>query len=177
MNNSQKLIIIYIGTGKGKTTAAFGLAARCLGHGGKVCICQFIKSNLKTGEMLFFNKMDNTEIYALGAGFVYDVSTEAELREHRTMAQDGLDLMRGKIMSGLYDIVIADEILDALEMGFVKTEDIIDILDNVPQSTSIVLTGRKAPLELIDKADTVTEMVEVKHHFQKGIKAVKGIEF
>jgi len=177
VNSTQKLIILYIGNGKGKTTAALGLASRCLGQGGKVCICQFIKSNLETGEYKFFNNLEQSEICALGLGFVHDASSEDELREHEKMARIGLQLMAEKLFTGLYDLIIADEILDVIGLGFISVAEVEQILRSSMRRSHIVLTGRKAPQSLIDMADTVTEMVEIKHHYRNGVKALKGIEY
>lgn len=173
MANRENLLIIYEGTGKGKTTAALGLALRTLGHGEKVCICQFIKQNADTGEYKFFNNLcKNAEIHLLGNGFVLDgKNTET----HRKSARDALSVLKQKLLSDEYSLLIADEILDAVELGFIKSSEIIELVDNT--TTDMLLTGRKTPKDLLDRADTVTEMKEIKHHYQKGIKAIRGIEY
>jgi len=173
MTNRKKLLIIYAGTGKGKTTAALGLALRCAGHGKKVCVCQFIKQTADTGEYKFIDDTcKNVEIHLLGNGFVLDgKNTET----HRKSARDGLSVLKQKLLSGKYSLLIADEILDAVELGFIKSSEIIELTDST--TTDILLTGRKIPKDLLDRADTVTEMKEIKHHYQKGIKAIRGIEY
>ncbi len=172
MANRKNLLIIYEGTGKGKTTAALGLALRMLGHGEKVCICQFIKQDTNTGEYKFFNNCENAEIHLLGNGFVLDgKNTDA----HRKSAQDALSVLKQKLISDKFSLLIADEILDAIDLGFIKSSEIIKLIDDT--TTDILLTGRKTPKDLLDRADTVTEMKEMKHHYQKGIKAIRGIEY
>ena len=172
MTAKKNLLIIYMGNGKGKTTAALGLASRMLGHDKNVCICQFIKQDSSTGEYKFFDNIENAEIYLLGNGFVFD---DKNKESHRKSARDALAILRQKILSSKYSLIIADEMLDAIELGFIEPSEVIELVDY--GSSTLLLTGRKAPKELIEQADTITEMKEVKHHYQKGLKAVKGIEF
>ena len=173
----KKLCIIYIGTGKGKTTAALGLAVRSLGQGGKVSICQFIKSNKDTGEVAFFSNLSNVDIHVLGKGFVTDSLSQKEREKHCQAARDGVKLLEEKLVSGEYDLVIADELLDAVDLGFVSADHVVNLQTNFTRRTHLVLTGRNAAQSIIDAADTVTEMREVKHHYQSGIQAVRGVEY
>ncbi len=179
MNTKVKsLIILYTGTGKGKTTAALGAAVRSIGQGGRVCICQFIKSNDKTGEFLFFDKFTKqVDIYVLGKGFVRPKTDKNSLEKHCQAARKGLKFLREKLVSEKYQLVIADELLDAYNMGFIDKSELIEITDILPSGTHIIITGRSAPQELLDRAHTVTQMNEIKHHYNMGILAQKGIEF
>ncbi len=176
-NSEKKLCIIYIGTGKGKTTAALGLAARCLGQGGKVSICQFLKSKKDTGEVTFFSDLANVDIHVLGRGFVTDSLSQKEREKHCQAARDGVKLLEEKLVSGEYDLLVADELLDAVELGFVSVDRVVNLQTNFALRTHLVLTGRNAAQSIIDAADTVTEMREVKHHYQSGIQAVRGVEY
>lgn len=179
MNPSSKksLLIIYLGNGKGKTTAALGLAARMLGHGKRVCICQFLKAQKGTGEELFFSGSANTEIYLLGQGFVMPDISDSSRKKHCDAAQRGVSLLEEKLMSGNYDLIIADEILDAVDLKFIDEDVICTLASKRLPQTSLVLTGRAASQRLIDAADTVTEMQEIKHHYQQGITVLEGIEY
>lgn len=174
----ENLVIIYFGSGKGKTTAAFGLAVRCIGQGGTVCICQFIKSDKDTGEFKFFDSYgEKVKIYVFGEGFVRDTADEKNLKKHCQAAQKGLQFLKEAVESRKYQLVIADELLDAYNLGFIELNSILKLLDTLPAGTHLVITGHSAPQQLIDRAHTVTEMNEIKHHYRMGIKAKKGIEF
>ncbi|MDX9703152.1 MAG: cob(I)yrinic acid a,c-diamide adenosyltransferase [Candidatus Auribacterota bacterium] len=178
MNRSAKgICIIYIGNGKGKTTAALGLACRCIGQGGSVCICQFLKSDKTTGEAKFFSDMPSSEIHVLGRGFVTDSLSQKEREKHCQAACDAVKLLEEKLLSARYRLVIADELLDAVALGFVDVDTVVRLQSNLSPGTTLVITGRTATQSILDQADTVTEMKEVKHHYQKGIKAVRGIEY
>ena len=176
--DNKSLLIIYMGTGKGKTTAALGLASRFMGSKLKVCICQFIKSNKDTGEYKFFsNTGDLAEIYLFGKGFVFDSINEKDRKKHCEIFANGLNFIGEKIQSGKYSLIIADEILDVLGLGCFTVQDIVNLREMLPEGSHLVLTGRTAPEELIKLADTVTEMKEIKHHFRQGIQALRGIEY
>ncbi|MCD6461040.1 cob(I)yrinic acid a,c-diamide adenosyltransferase [bacterium] len=178
MNREKSLIIIYIGSGKGKTTAALGLAARFMGNNLKVCICQFIKSNTDTGEYKFFKNMGElAQIHMFGKGFVFERIIEKDRKKHCEIFNNGLKFIEKKIRSGKYNLIIADEILDVLSLGFFSVDDIIRLKQILPEGSHLVLTGRTAPEELIELADTVTQMKEIKHHYHQGVKALKGIEY
>ena len=178
MTRKNSLLIIYMGTGKGKTTAALGLASRFMGHKLKVCVCQFIKSNIDTGEYKFFdNSGDLSEIHLFGNGFIFESTSEKDRKKHCEIFNNGLNLIEERIRSGKYALIIADEILDVLSLGFISVKDIVNLRDSLPDGSHLVLTGRTAPEELLNLADTVTEMKEIKHHFTQGIQALKGIEY
>ena len=172
------LVIVYTGGGKGKTTAALGIALRAAGHHKKICMIQFIKGSWHYGEMDSSRRLEpEFEMIAAGKGFVGIIDDKSPKRVHRTVAQEAVKLSRQKILSGSYDVVILDEINYAVNLGLVDTSDVLDLLKSRPEGTDIVLTGNHARDEIIRAADLVTEMREVKHPFQHGIKARKGIDF
>jgi cob(I)alamin adenosyltransferase len=165
-------IHVYTGNGKGKTTAAFGLAVRALLSGKKVFIGQFVK-DMKYNETKLVEYFDNIEIEQLGRGcFITNTPNEEDVKA----AQNGLKECSKKLSSGKYDLIILDEIFIALYFKLLEVKDVLDALNNKAFNTEVVLTGRYASEELIDIADLVTEMVEVKHYYTEGVKARKGIE-
>lgn len=173
------LILVNTGNGKGKTTAAMGLALRAAGRNLKVLILQFIKGPWKSGEVKVLEKLRPLiEIEQLGLGFIKFRDGKMLDREKQLIsARESLEYALNKIEGGKYDLVILDEINNLMGMGLLKVEDVIGLVKNKPEALNIMLTGRNAPEELIEIADTVTEMKEVKHAFSSGIKARKGIEF
>ena len=175
---SKGLVIVYTGDGKGKTTASLGLCVRAVGYDKKVCIVQFIKGSWKYGELDGIRKLaPNVELYQKGLGFVGIIDDKLDKSEHIKAAGEALQFADEKIHSGKYDIVILDEINVAVNLELIKTDDVLKLIDNKPESLDLVLTGRGAKDEVIEKADLVTEMREIKHPFQKGIKAKRGIDF
>jgi len=170
------LIIVHTGNGKGKTTAALGLAFRAVGNGLKVCMIQFIKGTWKYGELEAAKKFDNFEIIPMGKGFV-NLGAENPDPEDIKAAEDAFNRGKEAIMSNKYDMVILDEINYAISYKLIDVEKVIDLLKNKPENVHVVLTGRNAHEKIIEIADLVTEMREIKHPYQKGIKAQKGIEF
>jgi cob(I)alamin adenosyltransferase len=180
-NNKEEtgLVLIYTGNGKGKTTAALGAALRAVGHGYKVAVIQFIKGPGFTygEEYAAQHYIPNLEIIKKGKGY-YKIRGDSVPEEvHRKAARDGLRLAEEKIVSGNYHIVILDEINIAVDKGLLSVEEVLGILDNKPTKVHIILTGRNAHPALIERADVVTEMKEIKHPFQKGIKAQSGIDY
>lgn len=178
---SQKkgLILINTGNGRGKTTAALGLALRAAGNNLKVLILQFIKCSRESGEVKIIEKLKPLiEIETLGLGFIKFKDGKPEVTEAQIKnAAESFKYARGRIESGQYDMVILDEINNLLSYGLLKVEDVVSLLKNKPAGLHLVLTGRGAPRELIHIADTVTEMKEIKHAFNNGIKAKRGIEY
>lgn len=173
MKLKRGLIQIYTGCGKGKTTAALGLALRAAGAGFKVYIFQFIKGKAYS-EIKSFKKIKNVKIEQCGRGcFIKKTPQKADIK----YAKNALAKAQKRIMSGKYDLVILDEANIAVKLGLLRSKDIMDVLIHKPRSVELVLTGRYAPRELIKCADLVTEMKEVKHPYQKGIKARLGVEF
>jgi cob(I)alamin adenosyltransferase len=167
------LVHIYTGSGKGKTTAAFGLALRAAGAGLKVCIYQFIKG-MPYSENALFKKIKNVRIEQCGRGcFIKGLPSPKDIE----YARNGLAKARKDIGSGKYDMVILDEANIALKLGLIKTEDMIEIIKRKPRGVELVLTGRYCPRTLLKYADLVTEMKKIKHPFDKGVLARKGIEY
>ena len=171
--SDQGQIHLYTGNGKGKTTAAFGLALRALMSGKKVAIFQFVK-DMKYSETKISQYLENIDIFQLGTGCIFDREINNKDIE---AAVDGLNIVQKAIASDKYNLIILDEICIALHLKLLKVKNIIDILQNKPKSLEIVLTGRYAPQELLEISDLVTEMKEIKHYYHKGVKSRKGIEF
>ncbi len=171
------LVHIYIGDGKGKTTAALGVGLRVLGWGGRVCMVQFIKGYSDIGEAHFAAAFpDRFELRQ----FALDVSRaigEAKVRERREAAREALEWAKGVIDSGENDLVILDEINVALRYGLIQSSDVLAIIQNRPPHVELILTGRGAPPELMEAADYVTEMRPIKHPYEQGIPARKGIDY
>ena len=170
------LIIIHTGNGKGKTTAALGLAFRAVGNGFKVCMIQFIKGTWEYGELEAAKKFDNFKILPMGKGFV-NLGSDKPDPEDIKAANEAFKKGREVIMSGNYDMVILDEINYAISYKLIDVKDVVILLKNKPDNVHVVLTGRNAHEKIIEIADLVTEMREIKHPYKKGIKAQKGIEF
>ena len=172
------LVIVYTGKGKGKTTAALGMVLRALGYNYKICMIQFIKGSWHYGEMTSSKRLEpEFELIAVGKGFVGILDDKGPRREHERIAREALRLSKEKIESKKYDIIILDEINYAVNLGLVKLEEVLDIIKIKPPKLNLVLTGNYAKKEVIDLADLVTEMKEVKHPFKSGLKAKKGIDF
>lgn len=169
------LVQVYTGEGKGKTSAAFGLTLRAIGRGLKVYIIQFIKGGFDYGELYVVNKLPNLTLRAFGKGEF--VTEEPPGKEDVTLAQEALKLAEEIVKHGEHDIVILDEINVALNLSLVRIERVLELIRNKPKHVELVLTGRNAPQEIIEKADLVTKMKEVKHPYSKGYKARKGIEY
>jgi cob(I)alamin adenosyltransferase len=178
-NTKEGLVIINTGTGKGKTTAALGMALRAAGHGQKVLILQFIKGAWKTGESKIMKRLGpEIEMIQLGKGFIKIEDGKLKItQKDRDNAGRSFQFARDKVLNGSYDMVILDEINNLLAYGLIETGEIIRLIEERPKASSIVLTGRGAPEELINIADTVSEVREIKHAYSKGIKAKKGIEY
>ena len=173
---SQKrrgLVIVHTGNGKGKTTAALGTALRAVGSGMKVCILQFIKGAWKYGELDAAAKL-GMEILPMGKGFTWDTKNP---EEDRRTALAAWEECKRRGLSGKYDLLVFDEINYVLDYGFIPLADVLAFLKAKPERLHVILTGRNAPPELIEAADLVTEMKEIKHPFKKGIVAQRGIEF
>ncbi len=169
------LLMLNTGNGKGKTTAALGQTFRALGHGKKICIIQFIKSDSKYGELHSMERfMDLVDFYVMGNGFTFRSN---DLEKDRIVALKGWDLAKEKLLSNEYFMVVLDELTYLMTLGFLKTDTILDAITHRRKDLHVVVTGRYAPQKLIDTADLVTDMHEVKHPYQNGIMAQEGIEF
>jgi cob(I)alamin adenosyltransferase len=172
------LVIVYTGNGKGKTTAALGMALRAIGYDHKVCMLQFIKGSWHYGEMDSSKKLEpNFELIAIGKGFVGILDDNSSREEHEKYAAEALKVCREKIFSEKYNVVILDEVNYAINLGLIDVIEIIKIIKEKPTNLDLVLTGNHAKDEIIELADLVTEMKEIKHPFKSGIKAKKGIDF
>jgi len=164
---------VYTGNGKGKTTAAFGVALRMLGAGYRVYIGQFLKKGLYS-EIKGFSKWGNSiHIEQFGSGKFIVEDTETNDRE---LAEKGLKKCRDAILSGRYDLVVLDEVNIALSMNILPLNNVLAIIKDKPETVELILTGRNAPKEILSAADLVTEMVAVKHYYNAGVKARIGIE-
>lgn len=172
------LVIVYTGKGKGKTTAALGMALRAIGHDYKICMIQFIKGSWHYGEMSSSKRLEpEFELTAVGKGFVGILDDKTPKEAHQKIAKEAITIAKEKISSGKYNIVILDEINYAVNLGLVDVNDVLDLIKSKPENVTLVLTGNHVKEEIIDAADLVTEMKEIKHPFQKGIRAKKGIDF
>ena len=172
------LTIVYTGKGKGKTTAALGIVLRATGYKKKICMIQFIKGSWHYGEMYSSKRLEpEFEMIAAGKGFVGIIDDTSSIDDHKKIADEAMKISATKIQSGKYDIIILDEINYAINLGLVKIEEVVDIIKKKPQKIDLILTGNYAKEEIIQLADLVTEMREIKHPFQQGIKAKKGIDF
>ncbi|MCV0366699.1 MAG: cob(I)yrinic acid a,c-diamide adenosyltransferase [Nitrosopumilus sp.] len=172
------LTIVYTGKGKGKTTAALGIALRAIGYEKRICMIQFIKGSWHYGEMDSSKRLEpEFEMVAVGKGFVGIIDDKSSKEEHKEIANEAIRISNEKIQSGKYDIVILDEINYAVNLGLIPVDDVLNLIKSKPQEVNLVLTGNYAKDEVINLADLVTEMREIKHPFQKGIKAKKGIDF
>lgn len=170
------LIQVYTGNAKGKSTAAFGLAVRAAGHGFKVVIIQFMKTGASSGEISGFKRLSpEVEIYSYGReGFVYKDRVQ---REDVELARTALTHAEKIMLSEDTDILILDEINNALYFSLLSVKEVVNFIKEKPQHVELVLTGRNAPKEIIEIADLVTEMKEIKHPYQNGINSRKGIEY
>ena len=167
---------VYTGNGKGKTSAALGLALRAIGWGFKVYMIQFIKGDdFKYGELHAIKRLPDFELKAFGRGRY--ITEDPPLGEDVKMAEKALKFARKIVDSGEYDIVILDEINVALHLKLIETDEVVELIRNKPRHVELILTGRYAPSEVIDAADLVTEMIEVKHPYAQGTLGRKGIEY
>ena len=177
------LIIIYTGNGKGKTTASLGAALRALGHGWRVLIIQFFKGDWPVvfGELEMAKRLaPQLELLQLGKGFVKHMGDKKPFDEHLTAANEAMQVARERISSGVYDLIVLDEIIYAIDYAgvqLVSVDEVLRLLDAKPPSLHLILTGRNAPQALIDRADLVTEMQEIKHPWQQKIPAQEGIDY
>ena len=167
--------MVNTGNGKGKTTAALGLAFRAMGHGLPVCMIQFIKGDWKYGELKSAERFkDLLDFHVVGEGFTWE---SEDLDKDRLAARKGWELAKSCIQAGRYHLIILDEFTYVMNYGMVSEEEALGVLSNRPKNLHILITGRDAPERLIEMADLVTEFKETRHHFKAGIKDQKGIEW
>jgi len=167
------LVIVYTGDGKGKTTAALGMAMRAVGRGMRVAMVQFIKAEAVGEHAAAVRLAPGLEIFRMGRGFVIGPATA----DHQAAAREALDFARRCLRGGRHDMVIADEILDAVGLKLIAAEYVELLLADRPPEAHLVLTGRGAWPGLIERADLVTEMRSIKHPFDRGVEAQEGVEF
>lgn len=171
----EGLVQVYTGDGKGKSTAAFGLALRAMGRGLKVKIVQFLKGDTRYGEIIALKQFPAIDVVQFGTPeFVNPLHPK---EEDRQMAREALEHGREALLSGQYDIVILDEINVAARLGLIAVDDILALIKERPSKVELVLTGRDADPRVIEAADLVTEMTVIKHPYQKGVTARYGIEY
>jgi len=176
--SKRGLIIVYTGKGKGKTTAALGIVLRAVGHGYRVGMIQFIKGEWYYGELTSSKRLEpEFEMIAAGKGFVGIIDDDHPIEDHLNAAKQAVALAKEKLASGTYDVMILDEINYAAKLKLISEQDVLDIIAAKPEETSLVLTGNYALDSVVAIADLVTEMKEIKHPYQQGIKAKKGIDF
>ena len=173
-SENRGVLLVHTGNGKGKSSSAFGMLARALGHGMKVAVVQFIKGSGSTGEEKFFRQFPEVSYHVMGEGFTWETQdNERDKQVAKTAWQQAQ-----KILSDdSYQLVILDELNIALKLGLLPIDQVIYDLKQRPHMQHVIVTGRGAKAELIELADTVTEMTLVKHAFKSGVKAQKGIEF
>jgi len=170
------LVIVHTGPGKGKTSAALGMAIRAIGHGMKVGVVQFVKGAMTTGEKAVFDRFpDLIEFKPMGEGFTWDTQDRAR---DIAVTRTAWDEVKRMIADPAYAMVIADELNIVLRYDYLPVGEVLEVLAAKPAMTHVIITGRNAPQELIDAADLVTEMTQVKHPFrEQNVKAQRGIEF
>ena len=175
---NRGLVVVITGYGKGKTTAALGIAVRACGHDMKVCIIQFMKGDLYAGEWDGVKKMGcQVELISTGKGFCGIQGNPYPYKEHRENAQEAIRLVHQKMESGQCEILVLDEINNALHLRLVDLEQVLEIIRRKPPTMHLVLTGRDAHPQVIELADTVSEIMEVKHAYRKGIEPQPGIDY
>ncbi|MBS4099276.1 MAG: cob(I)yrinic acid a,c-diamide adenosyltransferase [Sulfuricella sp.] len=170
---ARGVVVVHTGNGKGKSTAAFGMVARALGHGMRVGVVQFIKGAFSTGEESFFRRFPEVAYHVTGEGYTWE--TQDRERDIGT-ARRGWEKAREMLEDPALDLVVLDELNIVLKEHYLPVEEVLAALRQRPPMQHVVITGRGAPPELIDAADTVSEMREIKHAYQAGVQAQKGVE-
>lgn len=173
--SGRGLVYVFTGDGKGKTTAALGAILRALGHGMRVYIVYFMKGDYPYGERSILSQLPNIKIDVFGhRGFIDPANIKPEEKEQARLA---LAAAREAMLSGNYEVVVLDEVNIAVAWKLVELDEVMRLIGDKPQNVELILTGRHADTELIKRADLVTEMLKIKHPFDKGIKARKGIDY
>ena len=173
-NIDRGVVVVNTGNGKGKSSSAFGMVARALGHQMRVAVVQFIKGSFSTGEETFFRRFPNeVDYHVMGEGYTWD--TQDRERDVRT-AMAAWEIAKGFLSDPAFGLVVLDELNIALKMRYIPVEDVVAALRARPPQQHVVITGRAAPPEIIEAADTVTEMQDVKHAFRAGVRAQPGVE-
>lgn len=172
-DTERGIILVHTGNGKGKSSSAFGMLARALGHDMRAGVVQFIKGSFSTGEETFFRKFPEVDYHVMGEGYTWDTQNrDKDILAAGKAWQQAINMLTDET----YSLVILDELNIALKYKYIDIDEVIATLQARPKMQHVVITGRAAPQALIDIADTVTEMREIKHAYKAGIKAQKGIE-
>jgi cob(I)alamin adenosyltransferase len=176
--SDRGLVVVYTGNGKGKTTAAMGLALRAAGYGRKILVIQFVKTWF-TGEKGGFEHIPNVEFIQAGKGFYKILGDSLPEQVHVDAAKQALELAQSRIATGNYDVVVLDEIIGSVTGGLLPLESLLALIDNKPPQLDMVLTGHRGKElpQLLERADLVTEMVKIKHPYDSGILAKKTIDY
>jgi len=172
-DKEKGLLLVLTGNGKGKSSSAFGMVARALGHGMKVGVCQFIKSRTDTGEEAFFSAQENCDWHVLGDGFTWD--TQDRTQDIAT-SEAGWKIAQNMLKSPDYDLVVLDELTYLMTSKYLDSDWVLADINSRPKMQHVVVTGRAAPDVLCEAADTVSEIADIKHAYRNGIKAQKGID-
>lgn len=173
-DTTRGVFLVHTGTGKGKSSAAFGLVARALGHGLRVAVIQFVKSRRDTGEEAFFRRQPNVDWHVMGAGFTWETQ---DAEKDAAAARAAWEVARQALADPAVGLVVLDEFTYAFKYRWLDLAPALAAIAARPAMQHLVVTGRAAPPELVAAADTVTDMTLVKHAFQAGIKAMPGVEF
>jgi cob(I)alamin adenosyltransferase len=174
VRDDRGLLLVYTGQGKGKTTAALGVTFRAMGHGWKVAVVQFIKGKWRTGERLFAPSLPNLTFLVMGEGFTWESD---DLSRDRRAAELAWQRSRELIHSKEYKLVVLDEITYAVNHGFLDGEEVARAIDERPPGVHVIVTGRHVPEPIAAKADLITDMQNLRHPFERGIRAQIGIDF
>ncbi len=176
MLSEDARILLFTGDGKGKTTAALGLSVRAAGQGMRVCFIQFVKDrHMATGEKTLLGRINEIELFGAGLGRVPEKGGVA-FQDHLAAARQGLSRAQEVVCAGDCELLVLDEICVAIEKGLISTEQVLDLLSLASAGQIIAMTGRHAPRELLEAADTVTEMKPLKHAYDTGRRAERGVE-
>ncbi|MBM6837622.1 cob(I)yrinic acid a,c-diamide adenosyltransferase [Clostridium saudiense] len=178
MQLEKGLVQVYTGNGKGKTTASIGLGIRAYGNGLKVIMIQFLKSGV-TGELEVLNNLgENFKVYRFEKekDFTWNL-TEEQKEELQKEISEGFNFAKKVVKDNMCDMLILDEVMASVNGGYIDEEDVLKLIESKNDKMELVLTGRNVPKAIVDKSDLITEMKDVKHYFNKGIPARKGIEF
>lgn len=172
-DQDKGLLLVLMGNGKGKSSSGFGMVARALGHGLRVGIVQFIKGAFSTGEEHFFRRFPEVEYHVVGEGYTWETQ---DLTRDKATAARGWEIARRLLQDPTFDFILLDELNIVLKLGYLDLDEVLDDLSQRPRQQHVVITGRGNLPPLLELADTVTEMREVKHAYQAGIRAQRGIE-
>jgi cob(I)alamin adenosyltransferase len=172
-DRDQGLLLVLTGNGKGKSSSAFGMLARALGHGMRVGVAQFIKGRSDTGEEAFFNRQNNVTWHVLGEGFTWDTQN---LEKDIETANKGWAVVREMLSDESLDFLVLDELTYPLKFGWLDTEQVLMDIATRPAMQHVVITGRAAPNAVLEAADTVSEISDVKHAYRDGVRAQKGVD-